>query len=600
MKSKLLLCSRLAFAALLTVLVAISVPSLMAQSSGTSGLTGTVTDPSGAAVPNVSVTITNNDTGQTRTATTGSDGIYKFTLLPPGSYKARFSAMGFKTAEVGAVTLNVTETPTLDRTLEVGAQSEQVTVEASAEVLQTESSTLGTTVNQKVVTALPLSNRNYTQILGLSAGVNGSVNNATNFGKATNDYSVNGADPGQNNYQMDGVAINNIANGGSSNDAGIYAGIGIPNPDAIQEFKVQTSTYDASYGRNPGANVNVITKSGSNTFHGGVWYFFRNEDLDANDFFDNSSNGGARQVFRQNQVGGDIGGPIKKDKIFFFANYQETRQLNGVAAQGVTTQLLPPLPAGDRSAPGYAAELGAALCPANHPGQFGFSPFLPFLPTLNCDGSNISPVALNYLNIKLPNGQYYIPSSGTSSFVNTFITDPATYEEHQLTLNGDYLISSKNTLGMRYFYTNNPQTLPLSGGLPGAPAHSFYSNTDAVLKLTTLVTPTFVNELRGSFQRNNAVSSDATPATPQSLGQTPMIPTEMEMTPIINFGGPTTGGTLAPSFSPTTQMQVADQVSWSHGKHTIRAGYELKRRNGILCSVVWNAAWCSLEHLMIF
>jgi hypothetical protein len=585
MKSKTLLCMQLT---LLALLFAVCVPSVRAQSAGTSGLTGTVTDPSGAAIPNVAVTITNNDTAQSRTTTTGTDGIYKFTLLPPGSYKVRFSATGFKTAEVGAVTLNVTETPELNRTLEVGAQSEQVTVEATAETLQTQSSTLGTTVGEKVVTALPLSNRNYTQILGLSAGVNASVNNATNFGKATTDYSVNGADPGQNNYQMDGVAINNIANGGSSNDSGIYAGIGIPNPDAIQEFKIQTSTYDASYGRNPGANVNVVTKSGSNTFHGGVWYFFRNEDLDANDFFDNATGGGARQVFRQNQVGGDIGGPIKKDKLFFFANYQETRQLNGVAAEGVTTQLLPPLPA-DRT----AAAVGAALCPANHPGQFGFSPFLPFLPSLNCDGSNISPVALNYLNIKLPNGQYYIPGSGTSGFVPTFISDPATYLEHQLILNGDYVASEKNTLAMRYFYTQNPQTLPLSGGLPGAGAKVYYANTDAVMKLTTLVTPTLVNELRGSFQRNDELETDTTPATPQSLGQTPMIPTEMEMTPIINFGGPQTGGTLAPSYSPTTQMQVADQISWSHGKHTIRAGYEYEETQ-------WNITFAGLERGLIF
>ncbi len=197
MRSKVLLRSRLAFVAMLTLLFAICVPSLMAQSAGTAGLAGTVTDPSGAAIPNVTVAITNNDTGQTRTATTGGDGQYKFTLLPPGSYRVRFAAMGFKTAEVTTVTLNVTETPTLDRALEVGQQSEQVTVEASAEILQTQSSTLGTTVGEKVVTALPLSNRNYTQILGLSAGVNGTVNNATNFGKATNDFSVNGADPGQ-------------------------------------------------------------------------------------------------------------------------------------------------------------------------------------------------------------------------------------------------------------------------------------------------------------------------------------------------------------------------------------------------------------------
>ena len=167
MRSKYLLSSQAALVALCSLLFAICVPSLMAQSAGTSGLTGIITDPSGAAIPNVTVTLTSNDTGQTRTSTTGGDGQYKFTLLPPGSYKIRFSASGFKSAEVGSVTLNVTESPTLDRSLEVGAQSEQVTVEASAETLQTSSSTLGTVVGTTEVTELPLANRNFTQIIGL-------------------------------------------------------------------------------------------------------------------------------------------------------------------------------------------------------------------------------------------------------------------------------------------------------------------------------------------------------------------------------------------------------------------------------------------------
>jgi hypothetical protein len=580
MRSKTLLRSQLAFIAVLTLLFASCVPSLMAQSAGTSALSGTVTDPSSAAIPNVTVTITSNETAQSRSTTTGSDGVYKFNLLPPGSYKIRFAASGFKTAEVGAVNLAVTESSTLDRALEVGAQSEQVTVEASAETLQTESSTLGTTVGSATVTALPLSNRNYTQVLGMSAGANANASNATAFGKATTNYSTNGADPGQNNFQMDGVAINNIANGGSSGDCGIYAGIPIPNPDAIQEFKIQTSTYDASYGRNPGANVNVITKSGSNAFHGSVWYFFRNEDLNAKDFFENADNGGQQQILRQNQVGGSIGGPIKKDKLFFYANYQETRQYNGaVNGIGYEAVILPPVPAGDRSAPGYQAQLGAALCPANHPANAAayetYLGFIPGFPNVACNGSNISPVAMNILNIKLPNGQYYIPTNTSGNFLPDTITDPATYAEHQLILNGDYVINSKNTLAMRYLYTNNPQTLPLAGGLPGAPASVLYSNTDAVLKLTTLLTPTLVNEARGSFQRNYQHETDTTPSTPQALGYTPIIPTETEMTPfIIGNTGETIGGTLAPSYSPTTQMQVADQISWSQGRHTFRAGYE--------------------------
>ena len=157
------------------------------------------------------------------------------------------------------MTVVVTETPVLNRTLEVGTQAEQVVVEAAATILQTQDSTLGTVVGNQAMTALPLTNRNYTQILSMSAGANVSVNNASAFGKGSQDVSVNGNNTNQNNYQMDGVAINNFAGNNRGADDGIYAGVGIPNPDSIQEFKIQTSTYDASYGRNPGGNVNVVT-----------------------------------------------------------------------------------------------------------------------------------------------------------------------------------------------------------------------------------------------------------------------------------------------------------------------------------------------------
>src|SRR6202161_3362094 len=156
MKNTTLLRSQVTAVLALALLCALFVPVLMAQSSGTSGLGGTVTDPSGAAIPNVTVTLTSNTTGQVRNTTTGTDGSYKFSLLPPGDYKVRFTVNGFKTAEVGSTQLNVTETPTLDRVLEVGAQSEQVTVEAAADTLQTQSSTLGQVVNQQAVVGLPL------------------------------------------------------------------------------------------------------------------------------------------------------------------------------------------------------------------------------------------------------------------------------------------------------------------------------------------------------------------------------------------------------------------------------------------------------------
>ena len=575
-------------------------PQLNAQSAGTGALTGVVHDPSGAVVPNATVTATKTDTNQARTAATGADGTYKFTLLPPGSYRVTFVAVGFKTAEVPLVTVNVTETPVLDQTLELGTQSEQVTAETQAETLQTASSTLGTVVGARTVTSLPLASRNYTQILALSAGANVGATDATQFGKGTQTMSVNGNDPGQNNFQMDGVNITNWANAGNSDDSVLYTGIGIPNPDAIQEFKVQTSTYDASYGRNPGANVNVVTKSGSNEIHGSAFEFFRNARLNANDFFYNrdscegfASGSCPKQILNQNQFGGVLGGPVKKDKLFLFGSYQGTRQKNGVATQGFTTANLPPIPAGDRSAPGFAAALGAANCPANHPGSFLFGTFGGG--NVACDGSNISPVALKILNLKLDNGSYYIPGSGTAGYKQVSFSDPSIFNEDQVIVNGDYLINSKQTLATRYFYSRDPQIQTLGGLLPGSPSILYYSNTNAVAKLTSLVTSSLINEVHGSFQRNLSVQNAAAPpgATNAALGITPMSPGVVPPPGIILIaGGYNLMGIFGPSFSPTNQLQVADQVSWIHGKHTIRAGFEFE-------DVRWPITWSGVRGLLL-
>jgi hypothetical protein len=562
---------------LIAGLLALSaVPALLGQSAGTGALTGTVTDPSGAIVPNVTVTLTNPETGQERTATTGADGAYRFSLLPPGTYKIRFTATGFKTSEVPSVTVNVTETPVLNRTLEVGGQAETISVEAEAGVLQTADSTLGTTVGSRTVTELPLATRNFTQIIGLSAGASMGVNNAVQFGKGTLDMSVNGNDPGQNNFQMDGVAVNNMANLGSANDAGIYGGIGIPSPDALQEFKIQTSTYDASYGRNPGANVNVVTKSGTNQFHGTAFEFFRNAQLNANDFFynrDNPNSRTAKQILNQNQFGGVLGGPVKKDKIFFFGSYQGTRSRNAVAPQGNSSELLPGIPDGDRTSQAFVSQLIADNC---HFLDFGAFPALP------CSATSVSPQALKILQLKNADGSYYIPSTSGMITQRSF-SIPAVFREDQMVTNGDYLLNSKNTLAMRYFYSRDPRTAPfysiIGGGLPGAPQDGLYTNHAAALKLTTLVTSSFVNEARVSFQRIFAQLSDVLPAgsTPQNLGITPMIPTQTQA-PTLAFltNGFTLFGSLDPTYSPTDQIQFSDQISWSHGKHTIRAGFEVE------------------------
>ena len=567
------LCAPFVLCALLLML---SASSVFAQSAGTGSLTGTVTDGTGASIPNAQVTLINQGTNQTRTATTGSDGGYRFNLIEIGQYTVRVMAPGFKTSEVTGIPVSVAQAPIVNRVLEVGQQSEQVTVEATAETLQVDSSSLGTTITSKTVTQLPLSSRNFTQILGLSAGASVGVNNATSFGKGTQDIAVNGNNPGQNNFQMDGVAINNIANAGSSNDGGIYGGIAVPSPDALAEFRIQTSTFDASYGRNPGANVNVVTKSGTNNWHGTAFEFLRNSKLNANDFFynrDNPNSKTSKQVLSQNQFGGVIGGPIQKDKLFIFGSYQGTRSRNGIAAQGNTTgALLPGIPAGDRTSAQFLKDLIASNC--NFP-TFG--------PALSCNASTVSGPGLKILQLKNADGSYYIPTTNGIPTQRSF-SIPARSNEDQILVNGDYLPNSKNTLSTRYFYSRAPRTIPLTplvgGNLPGTPQSTYNSNTNAVLKLTSIVTDTFLNVARVSFQRNLAYSSDEQPAgsSPAALGIKPLVATQTQAPPlsflINNF---TLFGTLNPSFSPTNQTQFSDQISWTHGKHTVRAGFELEK-----------------------
>ena len=584
------------------VLVVLCATMAHAQSAGTGAITGTVTDPQGRAVPNATVTATSLETGQSRQATTGAAGDYKFGLLPPGNYRLRFTAAGFKTGEVASVMVVVTETQDVDQAMEVGTVNQTVTIESSVETLQTESSTLGTTVTGNTITALPMANGNYTEVLSLAAGATAGVDNATSLGKGTQDISANGVDPGSNNYQMDGVAVNNIANSGSSNDGTIYTGIPIPSPDAIAEFKIQTSTYDASYGRNPGANVNVVTKSGSNDFHGSAFEFFRNSVLNASDYFYNLTPGQPHQVLDQNQFGATIGGPVIKDKFFFFFSYRGTRAKNGVTAAGTTAGVvLPEIPDVRTTAADIAGGAGGApgLCNYNGPPVLppgaGPSPFL----QLACDGSNLSPQGLAIMQIKLPGGQFYIPSPqddpkfcrpGANSPLgfpqfDCFFSIPALYHENQYVGNGDYIINSKETLSARYFYTLNPQTPLLGqtgGNLPGVGENIVFGNQDAVLKLTSLLSNNFVNEARVSYQRNtdNSASNMPVGGTNSALGITPGTGGFEEPPVFIDLTqGFTLFGGLLPNFGPTNQLQLADQISWQHGKHSIRAGYEYEWTN---------------------
>ena len=574
---------------LFVCLLAVCLPSLMAQTAATGSLQGTVTDASGASIPNATVTLTSQGTGQERTATTGGDGTYRFPLIPPGAYKLKFVANGFKGAEATNVTVNVTESPVFDQKLEVGTATEQVTVEANVETLQTASSSMGTVVGAATATSIPLTTRNYTNLLGLSAGANASVNNASNLGRGGMEIAVNGASTAQNTFQMDGVSVVNYASSGLSTEGATYPTIGIPNPDTIAEFKIQTSLYDAGYGRNPGANVNVVTKSGTNALHGTAFEFFRNTELNANDFFRNRS-GGSKQVLNQNQFGGVLGGPIKKDKLFYFASYQQTWQKNGIAPQGYATGVtLPPIPTGDRSnTAAFTQALGAAFCGfQTNPGGGGAGAGT----QVACNGSNINPIAVKFLQAKLADGSYFIPSSGTAAFKSgvTF-SSPAYDKEYQGMLNLDYLMSAKNTVAFRFYRSYEPQIISFLGAagsayLPGTPATDPFGYHNMVTKLTTIVNNNMVNELHVSYQRT---TTDAFQNPPTSTYASQIYGTAanflgggLPFTPVISIpgffqaGGSSSNDESVHNF----QAQVGDQLSWNKGKHTIRAGGEFEQVN---------------------
>jgi hypothetical protein len=580
------------------VALSVCVSQAAAQTSGTGALAGSVMDPSGAVIPGATVIATNTGTGQTRTDTTTADGTYRFLLLPPGEYRVKFSAKGFKVSEGAKVEVTVTETAVLNQRLEVGSQTETVQVTGAEEALQTENATVGTLLGSQTVTTLPLSTRNYTQLLSMSPGVAANVTNATTLGTGSQDVNVAGFGMGDNNYLMDGSTITSWIDSQAAQLNGNYAGIGIPNPDAIQEFKIQTSQADASYGRNPGANVNVVTKSGTNALHGAAWEFLRNNFLDANDYFFKqyeAANGFANrtQVLKQNQFGGTLGGRIKKDKIFYFGSYQGTRQVNGINGAGYSpgVVLLPftdPATSGrdigDTSA--YAKYLGSEFCPD------GALPQYPSYDTKDtghvgtqvaCNGSNINPVAIAYLQSKVPAGVggWFLPSSTNGSTQIGDYSNPVDAHEDQYMINTDWVISPKNTLSERYFFTSDPYgenfgCAIVAGGncAPGSPESEIQHSHAATLKLTSVLTDHFVNEARVAFQRYTAAGLDDLSITDADVGVTPVDPGAL-ITPITIFGYMAAGGSpINHQNNAVNQIEWADQISWTKGKHNLRAGFE--------------------------
>src|SRR3979411_1452088 len=307
-------------------------PTAHAQVAGAT-ITGTVSDQSGGVLPQAAIAIKNIATGITRTSTTCTAGFYSVPNLLPGSYEIRASAQGFSTELQTGITLTVGEQQVLNLTLQVGQIAQTVEVSTEAPTVELASSSISATVNSTTVRELPLNGRSWTDLAALQPGVNtiqtqpsfalGADRGNRGFGQQ---LTISGARPQQNNYRLDGVSMNDYANGAPGSVLG--GGLGV---DAIQEFSVLTSNYSAEYGKTSGGVVNAITRSGTGAFHGSAYEFLRNSALDARNFFD----GPKIPSFKRNQFGGSIGGPIIKERTFFFFDYEGIRQSKGITA--VTT-----------------------------------------------------------------------------------------------------------------------------------------------------------------------------------------------------------------------------------------------------------------------
>jgi hypothetical protein len=561
--------ARLMACILLVAMVAFftaATPGALAQTS-TGQIKGVITDPSGAVVPGATVTAISLDNGFTRTAVTRSDGSFLIPELDPQHYKIQVLAPNFKRLERGPITVQVTETADVGRIpLSVGTEAQTVTVEAQAQLLQTENATLGKVFDSESIEALPLSTRNFTQLLSLQAGVIGAIPSTLVLGNATAQFSVGGGRVYDNAVNIDGV------NAVSSSATGSYS---VPSPDALDEFKMQTSTYSAEYGRAGGGNIDVTTKSGTNQFHGDGFYFFRNKALDANSYFNKqgqlaNGNPNVAPDVRQNQWGGTIGGPVLRNRLFFFFSFQSTNQINGNAGT-INNQAYPQLPSGDRSNGALLAQQLGAI----YGGQVGLLGGNP----VAADGSNINPVAIKILQAKNPDGSYILPyfapqsATGLSNVAYAHFSLLPTFTEKQYLANVDYKITDKQTLSTKFF-DSHTSYLSLTGSLPGFTSTTPGVNDNDSIKDTYTISPTLVNEFKVGYMRQYADALYKTPSgfTASSVGMIPVIDGQdvFPQWDLLTNGIVIQGRGF--NSNVENQYSIADVVSKTLGRHNLRIG----------------------------
>ncbi len=598
----------------LAAFLSLACVSAMAQQT-LGSINGTITDASGAVVQGASVKARALATNLEVSAQSKSDGSFSLTDLPIGTYRVTFTKEGFQTADYPQIIVQGNRTTTVNASLKPGAVSSTVTVNATPLLNETDTTT-GYVLDSAVIDNTPLGTGSFTQLAILSPGVNADLLNTsgTNAGFGNQSIWANGQRDSSNSFSFNGVNANNIFNGksssqltsgrvavnvgeGSNSQTGeiqtstsVYGAIGqalpTPPPEAIQELHVNSAMYDASQGANSGAHIEVMTRSGTNQLHGGAWEYYQTGGWNANPWF-NEAAGFPTPALHRNVFGGMLGGPIKKDKLFFFASYQGQRvsdQLLGnsliavpAAFQSGNTLSGPGLTS-DRSAAGLANLVNADFGPTPCGGG-----------TRNCTAGDMNSVAVNIMNQKAPDGSFLVPNAVSDptqlSTLQGLFADakiqgpPARFRADQVITNLDYNFSAKDRLAGKYYYQRDPNINSFSNSQTlGFPTTMNAGSQVVSLDNTTVLNPNLSWEQRFGFIREVAYAGTSQSLTPSSVGITLPGDNQFPQINISNIDAASDSLTIGPSnFANAGIFQNnfggASNLGWVHGRHTIQTGF---------------------------
>src|SRR5580704_10737117 len=563
---------RISFTALALIAQAI------AQGGATGAVTGVVQDSSGAFIANAEVRITSQATKVLeRTVKTGADGSFTATLLPVGTYTVSIQSAGFAGSDFSDVVVRVTETTRMTAKLTPQAVQEHIEVQAQVQAIDTTDATTGQALDSGTIRALPLATQNFPQLLTLSTGAQADLNAAAQLGRGQVRIEVNGQREDNNNYLIEGISVTDYNVAELTNTP-------LPNPDVVQEFKVQTSLYDASQGRNGGGNINAILKPGTLDFHGDAYEFFRNTVLDANEYFLKGS-GSPRPVIQQNIFGGSLGGPVSPGgKLgFFFVNYQGTRQRSGDSPGTLISTFIPYVPAADRGTTPQAE--------ANLAADFGVPNADPVAASLLAFRSNQFGAPANGYLFPLPN----VPAgTAPGSLVQFTVSKPGSFTDNQFTANWDKdFRNSRDRVSSRFFLSNSQQNIPFGAGGLQASLGGAASGTDLnfpyelpvndrvwTLDETHVFSPTLVNDFRFGFVHINNSAINVNPVTVSDAGIDR--PTDNLTTSIYKFTFSTSGFQFGPTpqanqYQTQNNYNFVDNLSWVRGRHTFTFGGQYVR-----------------------